>query len=64
MIDTGLSDHVTVSTKISKLGTDGNQYRRGYEIRELMDKCIGEEVFFMMYQGRFPSQEELLDLQN
>ncbi len=60
----GLEGVVAASTALSHvLGEEGKLVYRGYDIHELAGRASFEEVAFLLWKGRLPSRDELIQLQ-
>ncbi|MCD2456690.1 citrate synthase/methylcitrate synthase, partial [Staphylococcus aureus] len=56
----GLRGQVAGKTALSTVGKSGSGLTyRGYDVSELADKCIFEEVAYMLLYGNLPTQSEL-----
>src|SRR3712207_2927606 len=59
----GLEGVVAAATALSHVfGEEGRLVYRGYDIHELAGKASFEEVAYLLWQGRLPTQAELDDL--
>ena len=59
----GLEGVVAASTALSHVfGEEGRLVYRGYDIHELAGKASFEEVAYLLWNGRLPTQGELSDL--
>ena len=60
----GLRGQVAGKTALSTVGKSGSGLTyRGYDVSELADKCIFEEVAYLLLYGNLPNQSELDDYQ-
>jgi citrate synthase len=60
----GLEGVVAASTALSHVfGEEGKLVYRGYDIHELAGRASFEEVAFLLWKGRLPSRDELIQLQ-
>jgi len=56
----GLRGQVAGKTSLSTVGKSGSGLTyRGYDVSELADKCIFEEVAYLLLYGNLPTQSEL-----
>lgn len=56
----GLRGQVAGKTALSTVGKSGSGLTyRGYDVSELADKCIFEEVAYLLLYGNLPNQTEL-----
>ncbi|MFZ2553602.1 citrate/2-methylcitrate synthase, partial [Psychrobacter urativorans] len=56
----GLRGQVAGKTALSTVGKSGSGLTyRGYDVSELADKCIFEEVAYLLLYGNLPTQSEL-----
>ena len=60
----GLRGQVAGKTALSTVGKSGSGLTyRGYDVSELADKCIFEEVAYLLLYGNLPTQSELENYQ-
>ena len=60
----GLSGVAAGNTAISTVGRTGNRlFYRGYDIADLVEACVFEEVAWLLVYGRLPTRTELADYQ-
>ena len=60
----GLEGVVAASTALSHVfGEEGKLVYRGYDIHELAGRASFEEVAFLLWKGRLPSRDELIQVQ-
>jgi 2-methylcitrate synthase len=56
----GLRGQVAGKTALSTVGVSGSGLTyRGYDVKDLADKCIFEEVAYLILKGKLPNQAEL-----
>ncbi len=56
----GLRGQVAGKTALSTVGKEGSGLTyRGYDVKELAEKCIFEEVAYLLLYGKLPNQAEL-----
>ena len=56
----GLRGQVAGKTALSTVGKSGSGLSyRGYDVSELADKCVFEEVAYLLLYGNLPTQSEL-----
>ncbi|MGM0564239.1 MAG: bifunctional 2-methylcitrate synthase/citrate synthase [Pseudomonadota bacterium] len=56
----GLRGQVAGKTALSTVGVSGSGLTyRGYDVKDLANKCIFEEVAFLILKGHLPNQQEL-----
>src|SRR5690606_4663158 len=56
----GLRGQVAGKTALSTVGKSGSGLTyRGYDVSELADKCVFEEVAYLLLYGNLPTQSEL-----
>lgn len=63
-IHKGLAGVVADTTAVSKVSPESNSLLyRGYPVQELAEKCIFEEVAWLLWHGELPSPQQLEDFE-
>lgn len=56
----GLRGQIAGKTALSTVGVSGSGLTyRGYDVKELAEKCVFEEVAYLLLKGNLPTQKEL-----
>ncbi len=62
-VQSGLQDVVALESRICFIdGREGRLLYRGYDIRELAERSTFEEVAYLLWYGRLPTETQLRDL--
>lgn len=60
----GLRGQVAGKTALSTVGKEGSGLTyRGYDVKDLADNCIFEEVAYLIFYGELPNRQQLADYQ-